>query len=344
MINITNKTKVFVFCPPNLVTGGAELLHQLVHYLRTHGREAYIYYYGASEDTKVPDDYLCYNIKVIKEIIDEDHNILVLPEVMFSLSDDYKNIQQLFWWLSVDNFFVAYMNILNVQDITKWNIKKGRELLKHHLYRLFIKGRKSIFRTKSIKQFCSKASLHLYQSEYAHRFLLDIGFVKMWALKDFINTQHSEGLSFDNREDIVLYNPKKGYEITKQIIDNSPHIKWVAIENMNRNEVVDLMRRSKVYVDFGNHPGKDRLPRECALNGCCIITGKRGASAYFEDVPIDEQFKFEDKELDINSVIVKIESVLDNFEFYSQCFDSYREIIAREYTDFENQVKTIFAI
>lgn len=127
-------------------------------------------------------------------------------------------------------------------------------------------------------------------------------------------------------------------------IEKAPHIRWVAIENMNRSEVVDLMRKSKIYIDFGNHPGKDRMHRECALNGCCIITGKRGAAAYYEDIPIDEQFKFDDFNLDVAQVIGKMEMIFREHSYYSEFFNSYRQIVKREYSDFENQVKTIFQL
>lgn len=29
------------------------------------------------------------------------------------------------------------------------------------------------------------------------------------------------------------------------------------------------MRKAKVYIDFGFHPGKDRIPREAVMCGAC---------------------------------------------------------------------------
>ena len=72
-------------------------------------------------------------------------------------------------------------------------------------------------------------------------------------------------------------------------------INWVPLQNMTRSELVNVMRVAKVFVDFGYHPGKDRLPRECAANGCCVITGMRGSANYFEDVPIPSKYKFDEK-------------------------------------------------
>jgi len=65
---------------------------------------------------------------------------------------------------------------------------------------------------------------------------------------------------------------------------------------MPREEVIKLLQKAKVYIDFDYHPRKDRLPREAAILGCCVITRKRGSAKFFEDVPIPDEYKFEDKE------------------------------------------------
>lgn len=75
---------------------------------------------------------------------------------------------------------------------------------------------------------------------------------------------------------------KKGIKFTKKLIDKSIGIKWIPIENMTTQQVKSLLGNSKVYVDFGNHPGKDRFPREAAIMGCCVITGKRGVQSFIK--------------------------------------------------------------
>ena len=46
------------------------------------------------------------------------------------------------------------------------------------------------------------------------------------------------------------------------------------------------------YIDFGPHPGMDRLPREAALAGCVVVTNREGAANFDEDTPLPSQFKF----------------------------------------------------
>ena len=50
-------------------------------------------------------------------------------------------------------------------------------------------------------------------------------------------------------------------------------------------------RRGQVYIDFGHHPGQDRLPREAAACGCLVVTGTRGSAGFHADVPLPPALK-----------------------------------------------------
>ena len=91
-------------------------------------------------------------------------------------------------------------------------------------------------------------------------------------------------------------------------------INWVPLVGMSNDQVLNYLKTSKVYIDFGNHPGKDRLPREAAICGCCIITGKKGAAAFKEDIPISETYKFDDKASSIPYIVEKIRLLLKNYD------------------------------
>jgi hypothetical protein len=49
-----------------------------------------------------------------------------------------------------------------------------------------------------------------------------------------------------------------------------------------------------VYIDFGNHPGRDRIPREAAAMGCVVITNRRGSAENDVDIPIPNFLKIDD--------------------------------------------------
>ena len=87
----------------------------------------------------------------------------------------------------------------------------------------------------------------------------------------------------------------------------------------------------------------DRIPREAAISGCCVITGRKGAAAYHEDVPILEKYKFDDNAENVHyEVIAKIRDIFDNYEQYTLDFDDYIEFIKNQKNKFKLDVRNIF--
>lgn len=60
------RKKIFVPAPADLVTGGVELLHQLVDEINNHGGDAYIVYSRVGAVIQL--DYRKYNIKLADKI------------------------------------------------------------------------------------------------------------------------------------------------------------------------------------------------------------------------------------------------------------------------------------
>ncbi|MBR0427023.1 MAG: hypothetical protein IJK18_02320 [Clostridia bacterium] len=330
MLEINEKTKIFMACPANVKTGGPELAHQLVNTLYNMGIEAYMLYIGAKKNIDpVNDEYKKYNNKYVTELSSKDiskNNILIVPEIYtYLIKKHYNNMQTAIWWMSVDNYIVE----LKCKGI-KRKIKRILNISKGNHYKF----------EKDIKTY------HLCQSYYAIDFLKTKGVDEndIFYLSDYLNDIYINMSEKDvkEKEDIVLYNPKKGYEYTKKIIDKCNDICFVPLQNMTSTQVREALLRAKVYIDFGNHPGKDRFPREAAMCGCCIITGKRGSAKYKEDVNIPEEFKFEDLEKNIEIVSNKIKNTLNNYDEESKKFYEYKKIILNEKDKFISDVRCIF--
>jgi hypothetical protein len=100
-----------------------------------------------------------------------------------------------------------------------------------------------------------------------------------------------------------------------------------------------MMGCSKLYVDFGHHPGKDRMPREAARAGCCILTSRTGAANFEEDVPIPGDCKFQTTDKAVPRIASAIRDMLSNFDVQTKRFERYRQAIAVEKTVFENEVR-----
>ncbi len=343
MLKFYKDTKIYVYCPSGVVTGGAELLHQLVSYIRKHGREAHIVYFGDAPH-KVPSDYSVYDVSIAESVIDNNHNIEVFYEGIFNFVTRYSQTQKFLWWISVDNFFTTSQGYISPCDLYRFDKHLGRKWGWKWLKRS-IKHRHNCFKDLlSIRKLVDMDIVCGYQAEYIQHFLINAGFREILPLKDYINTDYFTQIDKSKKEDMILYNPSKGYEFTKQLIDLAPDLNWIPLKGFSRAQLLEIMRRAKLYIDFGFHPGKDRLPRECAMSGCCVITGLRGSAGFFEDVPLLKNYKFDEKTTDKTIIIEQIKATLRDYETAVDDFKFYREAILAEKEEFEGQMCKVFEL
>lgn len=325
---IAEFSKVYIACPKNIPTGGPECLHQFCHTLRKKGIDANIIYTSNLDGVPgVMKEYAHYQVQVVETINDHPNNVLIVPETMTHLLGSCPKSKKVIYWLSVDNWLASIKNQLDSvsQAITTGKIKAVTQFPPF----FYFGNNQDIF--------------HFVQSEYARQFLLanGIDFTRIYVVTDFINRMFLEKSKLNrkrNKENIVVFNPKKGWGFTQKIIQASGDLKFVAIQNMTPEQVSELLSIAKVYIDFGNHPGKDRIPREAAVSGCCIITGRRGSANYKEDIWIDDCYKFEDKEENISEIIERIRTIFKEFEKETQKFEEYRDRIDREEETFSQEI------
>lgn len=281
-------------------------------------------------------------MKVCDNIEDIEDNIVVVHEGIFNKINCINNAQIITWWLSVDNFFYCAKRYLRLKEYFMWKPTYAILIFLFRMKKLLI-NQENYFRNNiSFEDLKNKSDLNCYQSEYAQNFLLNNGFSEILPLSDFINTELISKVSKFERENIILYNPKKGLSVTKKLMKLAPHLKWIPLKNMNRKELQDIFQKSKLYIDFGYHPGKDRLPREAAINNCCILTNKNGSARYFEDVAIYDYYKFNMKKTKSIKIITKIEEILSNYNKHIDNFSFYRGQIMQEEELFKQQALKIF--
>lgn len=317
-------TKVFVACPAGVKTGGTEVIHQLINRLQEK-MEAYVWYVHVKKPF-VPTEFEKYNCPWkprLENVHDSSHNILITPETCTQFLKPYRHIQKGIWWLSVDNYISACEEAASAQrEMGVWPNYLCKEIFSFDFHKNLI--------------------VHLVQSRYADDYLRKRGVYNRLYLSDYINDIYFQPEPEKTRKNVVLYNPKKGMDFTQKIILAAQDITFVPIEHMTNAQIVDLMQESKVYIDFGNHPGKDRLPREAAMCGLCIITGKRGAAQNNDDVRIPQKYKFDDRPGNIPAIAACIRKCLEDYEHAKAEFDAYRREIRAEKSKFQETVQTIF--
>ncbi|MFR0586618.1 hypothetical protein [Lactobacillus porci] len=331
---------VYVLCPKGVKTGGPELLHQLVFTINmlNIGPRAYLTYTSETSGATPVEAYREYigdsGIEQ-EQIEDKSENVIVFPETSLNLMRNFRNAKKYIWWLSVDNFLAKE----RVSTFSGYRKERGvLRAIKHALTG-------DLYSTDAA---IGSAEKHLCQSAYAIGYVKSRGISddKIVYLADYINDMYVENSSEYAKCDKisrVLYNPKKGKEFTQKLIDAAPNnIEWVPLINLTNAQVADYLSTSKLYIDFGNHPGMDRFPREAAICGCCVITDKRGSAKFKEDVNIPDQYKFEDKEENIPAILEQIEYCLDNYDVAIKDFENYRNIIKGQKAKFVEDVNKIF--
>jgi len=333
MLNLTQKNRVYVVCPANFATGGPELLHQLAFKLRAMGVEALMYYFNIGDEHPVHPNYKHYKVPFEICIPNNSNSWLVFPETQLDLlsKKEWSQCHKIVWWLSIDNYFAV--------------LKKSQKSVLSKI-NTFLRGKYVTLRVPSLKKLLTDQSIyHLAQCAYALDFLKKNQFKNTAYLSDFISDIFIENAGktvLSAKKDQVLYNPKKGLDFTQKLMAAAPDICWIPLVNMSPQQVAKILAESKVYIDFGNHPGKDRFPREAALMGCCVITGRKGSAAFVEDVPIAETYKFADENQSIPDIVARIRVCFAEFSTSIQDFSNYVDKIKKEETAFEQDIKKVF--
>jgi len=320
--------KVRIACPAHTITGGPEALHQLLHALRGLGVDAKIVYnFKESEATGSPTapPFRIYDVAIADTIEDEPDVLVVVSEMQTELLQRFRRARKAIWWLSVDNYHVGVERSRLRRKW--WHFRTPRPF--------------NVDRPQP-------GVVHLVQSEYARRFVADKQLGRAFMLTDYLRDDFLEGLQGGpavERLPQVAYNPKKGLELTQHIAERADQrLKFVRIENMKPAEVVHLLRSSAVYMDFGHHPGRDRIPREAAVCGCCIVTGRRGSAANDVDLPIPGEFKLDEASPTfVDDAVAALTRLTDGYAEFSPSFETYRTIIRDQRRLFDDEVRAFVA-
>jgi hypothetical protein len=310
----------------SVVTGGTEALHQLAFSINNLGGNAKIAYFDGEAICNIVNNktIICSNHPKISLVAYEKYKpaifdkldvtnqtLLICPEILTSFVIGCNLPAVAIWWLSVDNAVIHNPN------------------LKYDSYKQ--------------KLFDKEGLINFYQSEYAKLFLIENNAEIVIPLFDYLNPAFVEHNSrpADTKKFISIF-PKKGKELADIFLSKANELNFKLIQNMSPDEVALALKESIIYIDFGHHPGKDRVPRESISSDAIIFVNKQGAASNYSDYPLEDYFKFSLDDIQSGFLLEKIHVALKNPSEYLSRQTYFKQKVALEKLEFEHQVKSFF--
>ena len=116
----------------------------------------------------------------------------------------------------------------------------------------------------------------------------------------------------------------------------------VALAGMGREQLRDTLLDARLFVDFGHHPGKDRVPREAALCGAIPVVRRVGAACFPEDVPLPEALlPATPLFLDGDALAGHLRAILHEADHWQAVLEEYRALIRQEKAVFEQEIRAL---
>lgn len=293
--------RIVAICPADVVTGGPEAQHQLVDMANDISPgSAAVCFHPFGESHEVTEAYRTYDVPTIARSEIPRDALVVLPEIW---PDLIKTFTQRcgFWWLSWDNF---------------WDWGTDSEAVKEEGMR--------------------GAAVQLVQSDYARGRLAEQFGLQSMMLTDYINTSFRETADVEKLPRVAV-NPAKGKHLIEVFKEWYPDIDVIELADMSRDEVAAELAASSIYIDFGHHPGRDRMPREAALSDVVVITTNTGAAANRIDMPINRWYKVETME----AIGERVHEVLRNLPRHIAAQSHYREVVHGQQAVFRREVQQL---
>lgn len=336
-------TIIYIFCPANVVTGGPEALHQLRYYMEKCSLNAKLAYYGKNLSHPTPSRYEQYEPKFVlaDQIIDNEKNIVIAPESATYLLNGIQHCKKCVWWLSAAYYDGHGGSLLRLLKALR-NFQLTRKLTE--VKKLFLSEFKPLYpaskRNRNVLHLCASKHAFLYVSK---KFKLEPQYLVEPISLNFLeyNREHKlDNLTASSRNDVILYNPSKPSKIMKDLLDLK-QFEFKPLKGMTPLELIDTYRRAKLYIDFGEFGGPERIPKETVFNGCAILVANHNAAKNDFDVAIPEKFKLNDFN-DVEIVSSRISDTLENYDLYINEFESFRQKINSLEDNFLDAIKRIF--
>jgi hypothetical protein len=325
---------VLIFCP-EAKTGGPEAMHQLGCQIARHGGTARMVYYSPishievegdllrchAEASPMPAHFAQYHPQVLDETRLTADTLIVFPEPLAKLAAMAEvRYRRALWWLSLDNA-----------------LPQNPELADEDWRRRF---------------FADPGLTHFYQCDYVRAFLQGNGAIQYHALSDYTDPDFlhqgqvaSANSPINERANRICFFPNKGADLAARFLEQPPSrhaVEFVPIRGMTKPEVRETLFGARIYLDFGGHPGKDRVPREAAIAGAVVLLHAAGAARHFPDHPLPPEYLFTDDDVASGRLWARVDAILDDSAAHFAAQRLYRDAILLERERFDLEVRSFF--
>ena len=271
-------------------------------------------------------------------------------------SRNYKNIKlkKIFFGSQSENYMDEFIkheksnpsNIIEIHNrphYLKYLINEGvksKFVLYFHNDPLTMTGSKNLSERKYLVDICEKIIFNSLWSK--KRFLENIsaGSVNSEKLIVIFQSASKNKINLKNKKNYICYSNKSNDFIKK--IEKFTKVKMIKLSGFNNSQLINIYKKTKIYLDFGYHPGKDRMPREAAIFNNCIITNKRGSAKNKYDIPINEKYKFEENYSSLSKIKTQILKIFKDYKNELKNFEPYKKKIINEKNSFIKDLKNIF--
>ncbi|MCH4835730.1 hypothetical protein [Bifidobacterium pseudolongum] len=319
-------------------SGGGEAMFQLGCDLISRGYKVSIIDARRDPAVRPPqkfDKYFEYGLTYCsqEDVVDSPSNAVIVPESATEYLFNYKRVKPIIYWLSYENYDGRY----------SWNeaetyFNRVIQGMRRNVFKM-LHFMKNVIRYGKARYPLQNA-VNLSGSNYTNMKLANEG-------APFLPLFHSIGVDFinagmctskENRKDVILYNPAKPSRLTRKLVKRGKYA-YVSIQSMTVDQMIELFRQAKVYIDFGNFPGPERLPKETVFNGVNVLVWNLHA-AETDDVLVPQQYK-----ISVNSKVEDVEfllgEMLRHYQEQNQDFDDFREMIAQLQSEYDLQLDAI---
>ena len=323
-------SKFYIFTPMNIIGGGAEALHQMAYYMRKMSIDAYTVYYAYSGfcETKPLERYDEYEVVTAKyeDIEDTERNYVIAPEnAPWCLNGFYK-AQKCIWWLGL---------IASQVYMGDWRYRL-------HYLRRRLMGRSVNSARKLL--FNPKECWHLCGSKYAYMELRNrypnsvVEYMVEPISLDYLRMGNG-GLA-QERENIVLFNPAKPSDRMTELVNRS-RFNYVPLEGLPPDGLAEMYKKAKLYVDFGDFGGPERMPKEAVYFGCNILVVNHNAASNDFDVAIPQKYKV-DEEINVEQIEDQIADMLEHYESQYSDILSFKTKVENLEENFCKHIRNVF--